>query len=218
MLNIKPETYKILNERAQKRGFSNVEEALAFVESGELQALYVIVKDFSLEDLYKGINKLLVEKKNDLDYWYNKSWTKTIVLAGNPKKLKNKFQFVYSSDNIGLIGPVFQKNKVANELINLLIPLRSKKLDLTKFTSNDNNNFKFIFNNIDLSLGKFIVQLVHMLAEIGLEQNGLVTLPSIEVSGKSNLEKTDYTYKYLRIDGGFTEVDPFTHIATGVIL
>lgn len=210
------EIYDILNARAIKRGFVSLKDAIDYLNKNDLQALYVIVKEYNFDDIWKGINTILEKNISELDFWYRKCWTKTVVLAGNPQKVSSRFPFKYYSGSLGLIGPIYQSEKIAKQLtMNYFVPLETAPLNLKRFQEKASKNFKFIFKDVDLGLGKFIVQLVHMLAEIGIEKQRVLEKPSIEVSNKDI--KNEYSYKYLRIDGGGGGLRPFTLTATAIL-
>lgn len=211
----KKDILETLNTRAVNRGFSSLNHAMDFLNTSDLEALYIVVKKYSLKDIFDGC-KAISAKTNKTSYWYKNCWTKTIVLAGDPSKLTAKFAFFYATENVGFIGPLLQSSKEAKKLTTLLPQLNTSSEYLEKYKSVKNAKCRFIFNNLNLSLGKFIVQLVHMIVEIDKDV-AITEEPSIEMfNSLEQLENSKYTY--LRIDGGKTEIAPYTHVATGIMI
>ncbi len=204
-----------LNTRALNRGFNNLDHAVTFLDTADLEVVYVVVKKYSFKDIYDGC-KLLSAKTTKDGYWYKNCWTKTIVLAGDPIKLAKRYRFYYVTENVGFVGPVLQSTIVAKRLTALLPALATKPKNIEHYKHDSPSNIKLLFKTMDLSLGKFIVQLIHMIVEMDKDVE-LTEEPAIGVL--YSLEHlTDAKYTYLRIDGGKTEVEPFTHIATGVVI
>lgn len=206
------DTQSILNQRAKQRGFDNLDAALTFVDSQPLQAIYIVLKRFNLHDLYAGV-VAAVQQTPDLNYWYNKSWTKTIVLAGDPAKL-NQIPFVYRTKNVGVVGPIFQESALGRNLTDLLLPLRTGPQNLNDFAQKNEGKFTISLEDFPLTLGKLVVQIVHTIAEVMIERKTPPGPPTLGV----NCLPAEAKYTYYRIDGGLTEVDPFTLLATAVIV
>lgn len=211
------DVFSILEKRAKERGFINLKEALMFLQKNELAVVYLVVKEYSLIEIVKAIRTVLKKTdKEKINFWYQKCWTKTIILAGNPLKIKDFFPFIYLSPQLGVLGPLLSSEKMARALVmNYTVPLKTSPIEVKRFEEEGDKNFVIVFNDLKLSLGKFITQLVHILAETGIENQILPSKPTIIIGKRF---PKDYFYKYERIDGGLSELEPFTHTATAFLL
>lgn len=199
------EAIKVLEERIKKRRKN-------FLFEIEYQAI-LVVQDFSLKELFNlaksAIYHPLAEK------WYQ-DWTSTLILLGNPQKIKKLHPDFIAFQKMGLFGPAEKEAYFAKKLKFLLPPLSTQVLDCRKFERKRFSDFQIFFYFSKFTLEKFILQLFHTFAEIGIERGFPQVLPSIFFGGKEPLR---YSFRYYRLDkGGGGLPEKLVHVATAYLL
>ncbi|MFC1653515.1 hypothetical protein ACFL1M_01575 [Patescibacteria group bacterium] len=194
----------LMEKRAKAKGFFNLSDAIS---SKPKYALYVVIKKLNISDLCEGIRVAIKKKEDVAKIWHNQSWGKTVVLFGNPQALDKIINFSYTSKNIGILGPTIRSSTQAKKLLNLVHPLRSSPIKLESISHKD-KGVNVVFHQNSLSLGKLIAQIVHFIGDLVFDLN----IKSKSISINSPTGKQEPILE--RIDGGVTEVQPFTHIAT----
>jgi len=77
---------QIIKQRARKKGYKNFSiDNIELLNSKIPYQVIIIVKDFDLEEIYSGVREIIKSEKTKK--WY-RCWTKSIILAGDPKKIK----------------------------------------------------------------------------------------------------------------------------------
>lgn len=209
------ECKNIIEIRAKQRGHADIDAVFTKLESKDLLATYIVVKSFDPEELVSIVNAMLSTCPRDvLDTWYKDYWTKVRVLVGDWTKVSNNIEFAACTENIAITYPMCSNSAEIKYLTNLLLPFETSILDLNTYETSHDSSYVISFNDVSISLGKYIVQLVHIFAEIYIEKGVLPNNPGISLSSQA---PQNYSFSYDRIDGGATEVSTFTHIATAYL-
>ncbi|MCB1197414.1 MAG: hypothetical protein KDK51_03505 [Deltaproteobacteria bacterium] len=205
---------KVLDQKALQRGFPSFEYMLKKENHTNKQVLYLVVKQYCLDTLMRCLESIFIQYQHsaDIQTWYQRHWTKTFILAGNPQNLHKQICFDYYQKNIASLGPIDQSHKNAKRLCGLCIPLNCKPQSIKNFAYlQHSNGLKIVFADRFLSMPKVIVQLVHITMEMAIENGTFTPVTCIQVQPSISVD--DNNIDHIRVDGGLTEVKAFTHIA-----
>jgi len=188
-----------LEKKLNKRGFNRIDEL-----PKSKVALAIITTSPCLEEVIQTI--LSNPKKFKNDQWYQ-DWTKTLVLQGRPfTELIGSVQ----CKNCVIFGPTkIEEIKKIRECRSLET---SRALPSLFTPKQSGDHTLFLRDDLEMSYGKFIVQVIHSLCEFLIEnpettiqELGFDFLSKKEVEMK--IQKCNLLGKkyFARIDGGLTE-------------